>query len=287
MARTKGVAGKIVRYLLLIVVCAWTLAPVAWMVSLSFKGPTEWYAPNIIPAQPIVDNYINLFIPTNPIGGSHFFTSITEPITKPLINSLIVAGFGTLFAVLVGFLAAYGVSRYRAGGTFTIFFTLLTRMLPGATFVAPLMVFYSSIHFIDTYVGLILLYTAVTLTYAIWLMKGFIDEIPPEWEEAALLEGASPWTVLRKVTIPLTKGGLAASALFIFILNWSEFLFALVISVTQVTTLPVQISKYVSAVGRMYGTQASIGIIATIPSVALGYLIQKHLVTGFTFGRVR
>jgi multiple sugar transport system permease protein len=257
------------------------------MVSLSFKGPTEWYAPNLIPIQPTIDNYISLFIPTNPIGGSFFFTSITEPITKPLINSLIAAGLGTIFAVLIGFLAAYGVSRYRAGGTFIIFFTLLTRMLPGATFVAPLMVFYASIRFIDTYVGLIMLYTAVTLTYAIWLMKGFIDEIPPEWEEAALLEGASPWTVLRKVTIPLTKGGLAASALFIFILNWSEFLFALVISVTEVTTLPVQISKYVSAVGRMYGTMASLGLVATIPSVALGYLIQKHLVTGFTFGRVK
>lgn len=283
---TKGLM-KTIRYLLIVVVFIWTLAPVAWMVSLSLKGPTEWYSPNIIPIQPIIDNYVNLFVPTNPTGGSYFFTSITEPVTKPLLNSLIAAGLGTLFAVLVGFLAAYGVSRYRAGGTFLIFFTLLTRMLPGATFVAPLLVFYASIHFIDTYQGLIMLYTAVTLTYSIWLMKGFIDEIPPEWEEAALLEGASPWTVLRKVTIPLTKGGLAASALFIFIMNWSEFLFALVISVTQVTTLPVQISKYVSAVGRMYGTEASLGIVATIPSVILGYLIQRHLVTGFTFGRVR
>jgi len=287
VVRTKVAAKSIGRYLLLIVVSIWTLAPVAWMVSLSFKGPTEWYAPNLIPIQPIIDNYISLFVPTNPIGGSYFFTSITEPITKPLINSLIAAGLGTIFAVLVGFLAAYGVSRYQAGGTFVIFFTLLTRMLPGATFVAPLMVFYAGIGFVDTYSGLILLYTAVTLTYAIWLMKGFIDEIPPEWEEAALLEGASPWTVLRKITIPLTKGGLVASALFIFILNWSEFLFALVISVTQVTTLPVQISKYVSAVGRMYGTMASLGLLATIPSLVLGYLIQKHLVTGFTFGRVR
>jgi len=287
VVRTKVAAKGIGRYLLLIIVSVWTLAPVAWMVSLSFKGPIEWYAPNLIPIQPTIDNYISLFVPTNPIGGSFFFTSITEAITKPLINSLIVAGLGTIFAVLVGFLAAYGVSRYRAGGTFVIFFTLLTRMLPGATFVAPLMVFYASIGLIDTYAGLILLYTAVTLTYAIWLMKGFIDEIPPEWEEAALLEGASPWTVLRKITIPLTKGGLVACALFILILNWSEFLFALVISVTQVTTLPVQISKYVSAVGRMYGTMASIGLVATIPSLVLAYLIQKHLVTGFTFGRVR
>ena len=287
MVRTKVEVKSIGRYLLLIVVSVWTLAPVAWMVSLSFKGPTEWYAPNLIPIQPTIDNYISLFVPTNAIGGSYFFTSITEPITKPLINSLIAAGLGTILAVLIGFLAAYGVSRYRAGGTFVIFFTLLTRMLPGATFVAPLMVFYASIGFVDTYAGLVLLYAAVTLTYAIWLMKGFIDEIPPEWEEAALLEGASPWTVLRKVTIPLTKGGLAASALFIFILNWSEFLFALVISVTQVTTLPVQISKYVSAVGRMYGSMAALGLLATIPSLAIGYLIQKHLVTGFTFGRVK
>jgi multiple sugar transport system permease protein len=257
------------------------------MVSLSFKGPTEWYAPNLIPMKPILDNFISLFVPTNPVGGSYFFTSITEPIGRFLVNSLIIAGLGTVFAVLIGFLAAYGVSRYRAGGTFVIFFTLLTRMLPGATFIAPLLVFYASVGMVDTYGGLIVLYTAVTLTYAIWLMKGFIDEIPAEWEEAALLEGASPWTVLRKVTIPLTKGGLVASALFVFVLNWTEFLFALVISVTQVTTLPVEISKYVSAVGRMYGSEAALGLIATIPPLVIGYLIQRHLVTGFTFGRVR
>jgi len=257
------------------------------MASLSLKPPTEWYSANIIPHKPTLDNYINLFFSSVPIGGTYFMTSIAEAITKPFINSLIIASLSTVFAVLTGFMAAYGVSRYRAGGTFTIFFTLLTRMLPGATFVAPLMVYYATLGLMDTYQGLILLYMSVTLTYAIWILKGFIDEIPPEWEDAALLEGASPWTVVSQVTIPLIKGGIVASALFIFIMNWTEFLFALVISVTRVVTLPVQISLYASAVGRMYGSQAALGLVATIPMVVIGYVIQRYLVTGFTFGRVR
>lgn len=275
------------KYILLIVVLLWTLGPVVWMISISLKTPAEWYLPNIIPEKPTLDNYINLFISTVPIGGAHFMASIAEAITRPFINSLIIASLSTIFAVSIGFLAAYGVSRYKAGGTFTIFFTLLTRMLPGAAVVAPLMVYYATLRILDTYPALIVLYTAVTLTYAIWILKGFIDEVPPEWEEAALLEGAHPWTIITRVTIPLIKGGIVASALFIFILNWSEFLFALVISVTRVITLPVQISMYASAVGRMYGSQAALGLIATIPTVIIGYVIQKHLVTGFTFGRIR
>jgi len=287
VARMEQMLKLVARYALLIVTILWTLGPVIWMISLSFKPPTEWYSPNIIPQRPILDNYVSLFISTVPIGGTYFMTSIAEAITRPFINSLIIASLSTIFAVLIGFLAAYGVSRYRAGGTFTIFFTLLTRMIPGATFVAPLMVYYATLRLLDTYQALILLYTAVTLTYSIWILKGFIDEVPAEWEEAALLEGAHPWRVVTQVTIPLIKGGIAASALFIFILNWTEFLFALVISVTQIVTLPVQISMYASAVGRMYGPQAALGLIATIPMVIIGYAIQKHLITGFTFGRVR
>jgi len=286
MAQMKDLKS-VARYLGLVIIIAWTLGPVIWTASLSFKPPTEWYSANIIPRRPILDNYIFLFISTVPIGGTYFMTSIAEAITKPIINSLIIASLSTIFATLVGFMTAYGVSRYRTGGTFSIFFTLLTRMLPGATFVAPLMVYYATLYLLDTYLGLILLYTAVTLTFALWILKGFIDEIPTEWEEAALLEGASPWGVISKVTIPLIKGGIAASALFIFILNWSEFLFALVISITEVVTLPVQISLYASAVGRMYGPQAALGLLATIPTVIMGYIIQKHLVTGFTFGRIR
>jgi multiple sugar transport system permease protein len=278
---------QILRYILLIIVALWTLGPVVWMISLSLKPPAEWYSANIIPKKLILDNYINLFNSSVPIGGTYFMTSIAEAITVPYINSLIIASISTVFAVLIGFCTAYGVSRYKAGGTFTLFFTLLTRMLPGATFVAPLLVYYSTFNLIDTHLGLILLYAAVTLTYAIWILKGYLDEIPPEWEEAALLEGAAPWTVITHVTFPLIRGGILASALFIFILNWTEFLFALVLSVTKAITLPVQISLYASAVGRMYGSQAACGLIATIPMVILGYTIQRYLVTGFTFGRVR
>lgn len=287
MAKRNQVAKPVVRYALLIALTIWTLGPVTWLVSLAFKPPLEWYTSNLIPREPIIDNFIWIFNTTNPIGKTSVMTAVAEPVMKPFLNSIVVSSLGTVFAVLVGFLAAYGVSRYRAGGTFTLFFTLLTRMLPGAVFITPLLIYYSTLRILDTHFGLIVLYTAVTLTYSIWILKGFIDEIPPEYEEAALLEGASPWSILSKVVVPLLKGGILTSALFIFILNWTELLFAIVLTDIRAVTLPYQIGRYVSAVGILYGPQAALGLIATIPSVAIGYIIQKHLVTGFTFGRVR
>ncbi|MFQ6086222.1 MAG: carbohydrate ABC transporter permease, partial [Candidatus Bathyarchaeia archaeon] len=195
MAKRNQVAKPVVRYALLIALTIWTLGPVTWLVSLAFKPPLEWYTSNLIPREPIIDNFIWIFNTTNPIGKTSVMTAVAEPVMKPFLNSIVVSSLGTVFAVLVGFLAAYGVSRYRAGGTFTLFFTLLTRMLPGAVFITPLLIYYSTLRILDTHFGLIVLYTAVTLTYSIWILKGFIDEIPPEYEEAALLEGASPWSI--------------------------------------------------------------------------------------------
>jgi multiple sugar transport system permease protein len=119
------------------------------------------------------------------------------------------------------------------------------------------------------------------------MMKGFIDGVPRHVEEAAILDGASPWRVLFTITLPLVRGGLAATGLFVFILNWTEFLFALVFTSRHAITIPVQVSHYVGAVGRFYGPQAALGVVASLPVVVAGYLIQRYLVTGFTFGLVR
>jgi multiple sugar transport system permease protein len=140
----------------------------------------------------------------------------------------------------------------------------------------------------DTYTGLILIYAATTLPFVIWMMLTFIEEVPYTLEHAARLMGAGRITVIRRIVLPLVASGMVVTFLFVFILNWSEFLLALTLTHPEVTTLTVLLNKFQSASeGRLYGPQAAIGVIITIPVVILGILIQKHLVKGFSFGTIR
>ena len=286
MMRTSSLVVSALKYVFLGVFLLWVLVPVAWIVTLSFKPYSEWRVSYFIPKHPTLDNFVVLFKP-EAFSGVMGSTAIVEPVTKPLINSIIITLAATLLAVIIGFFTAYGASRYNTPGPFGIFFTLLTRMLPPATFVTPLMIYYSNLNLLDKHVGLIVLYSSVTVTYGIWILKGFIDAIPKEWEEAALLEGASYLKILYKVVFPLVRSGVVVSFLFIFLLNWTELLFALVLTNTEAVTLPVHISKYVGAVGQLYGPQAALALIGSVIPVIIGCTIQRHLVTGFTFGMVR
>lgn len=133
-----------------------------------------------------------------------------------------------------------------------------------------------------------MLYVAITLPFVIWMMLSFIEEVPYTLEHAARIMGAGRIYTLRRVVLPLVAPGLVVTFLFIFILNWSEFLLALTLTQPDVTTLPVMLNKFQSAVeGRLYGPQAAIGTVITVPVVIMGILIQKHLVKGFTFGMIR
>ena len=157
-------------------------------------------------------------------------------------------------------------------------------MIPFATAT----VFGVRISLFDTYVGLILIYTVTTLPFVIWMMLSFIDEVPYTLEHAARLMGAGRLTTIRRVVLPLVASGMVVTFLFVFILNWAEFLLALTLTHPEVTTLTVLLNKFQSAVeGRLYGPQAAIGTVITIPVVVLGILIQKHLVKGFSFGTIR
>lgn len=280
------ILGRIITILFLAIYALWIIIPVMWIVSLMFKTYGEWRSPDLLPHNPTLDNILMLFSPQS-ISTFIAYTAVIEPITMPFLRSLLIAFSTTIVSVIIGLFAAYGASRYNSPGFSTLFFTLLTRMLPPATFVTPLMVYYSTLHLLDNLVGLILLYSATNVVYAIWILKGFIDNIPREWEEAALLEGASPLGALFRVIIPIARPGIVVAGLFIFLLSWTELLFALVLTNINAVTLPVQISKYVTGVGPLYGVQAAAAVISSILPVTIGYLIQRHLVTGFTFGMVR
>lgn len=162
------------------------------------------------------------------------------------------------------------------------------RMFPPAAIAVPFVIIFSSIGLIDTYSGLIAIYVAATLPFSTWMLKSFVDEIPREIEEAAMVDGKSRLMAHLTVTLPLIRGGLFATTLFIFILNWSEFLFALVLSYTNIETIPVRLAKYVTATaGTLYGVQAALAVLAMAPLVIAGFLIQNHLARGMTFGAIK
>jgi multiple sugar transport system permease protein len=214
---------------------------------------------------------------------------------------MFIASLSSLAALLLGTFLAYSISRFGVGGKYFRYMILTIRMVPPIVIAIPIVMYYAILipfatesifgfrfTLFDTYIGLGLLYTATTLPFVIWMMLSFIEEVPYTLEYASRIMGASRIYTLRRVVIPLVAPGMVVTFLFIFILNWSEFLLALTLTQPNVSTLPVLLNKFQSAVeGRLYGPQAAIGTVITIPVVILGVAIQKHLITGFSFGTIR
>ncbi|HEY9214888.1 MAG TPA: carbohydrate ABC transporter permease [Ancylobacter sp.] len=265
-----------------------TLFPVFWIVMTAIKPPTDWNAaPAIwVPSDPTLVNFQTLFDPdairAYGVGG------VSQAATASVLGSLLASTVATALSVLVGLFAAIGISRYGNGGRATPLIILSGRMFPPAALAVPFVIIFSSVGLIDTYTGLIAIYVAATLPFSTWMLKSFVDDLPREIEEAAMIDGRSRLMAHLTITIPLIRGGLFATTMFIFILNWSEFMFALVLSYTDVITIPVQLAKYVTATaGTLYGVQAALAVLAMLPLVIGGFLIQSHLARGMTFGAVK
>ncbi|MEM0121561.1 MAG: carbohydrate ABC transporter permease [Thermoprotei archaeon] len=252
------------------------------------KPPEEWTPtptnPRIIPTRITLDNYVFLFAP---FGVMETFAQFRETIHMPLANSLILSGSATVLALIIGTCAAYAMSRYKAGGEFAPFQLLMFRMFPPIAIIVPIMILYSALKWLDTAHGMIVFYTVVNMPFVIWLMKSFFDDIPKDIDEAAMLDGCSPPQVFFKVILPLVKPGIAVTFLFIFIMCWSDFLGALVLTYRYWFTLPIALSKYQGLFGYLYGPMAATGVIAAVPCMVIGIIIQKYLVRGFTFGAVK
>ena len=289
------------------VLIAWSLIvlfPIFWMVSTSFKGSGEWIAwpPHWLPHQPTLYNYQQI-LAVGPLATapSREATEQVYNIWKAVGDSAAIATLSSLVALLMGTFLAYSISRFNVGGRNFRYLVLTIRMVPPIVIAIPILMYYAvlmpyttdlllgvRVSLFDTYLGLGLLYVATTLPFVIWMMLNFIEEVPYTLEHAARIMGAGRIYTLRRVVLPLVASGMMVTFLFIFILNWSEFLLALTLTQPQVSTLPVLLNKFQSAVeGRLYGPQAAIGTVITLPVVVLGILIQKHLITGFSFGMLR
>ncbi len=279
----------IVAYAILLTWLAVVIFPLFWMVSTSFKPDDEWFAwpPVYISEKPTFSNYLNVWGGVEEYAESQYVQSMQKPWVA-LRNSLIISVLATSLAVGFGAVLAYGVSRHKILSDFRMFQLLTLRMIPPIVVVAPLSLYYSTLGLLDTITGLVLIYFITTLPYAVWMSKSFIDEVPREVEQAAEILGASRWVVIWEVVLPLIRSGLVATFLFILILTWSEYLLALIISKSQVVTLPVELSKYEgSSEGRVYGRQAALSVGVTLPLILIGIIIRKHLARGFSFGMVR
>ncbi|MBM3516822.1 MAG: carbohydrate ABC transporter permease [Alphaproteobacteria bacterium] len=275
------------RYVLVLVAIVIALVPIVWMATLAFKPVAEWTTATAdltwLPKNPTIGNFEYIFTGQT----KEVIVTLEGTALRPVLASLVIASLGTLVAVAVGTLGAYGVSRFAVGGNLPLS-VLQLRLFPPMAVMIPVMMMWSYLALVDTFWGLALIYGIVTLPFAFWLMKTFFDEVPREIEEAALVEGCSPWRVFYRVTLPMVKAPLATTVLFVFILNWSDYLVALLLTRKDWVTIPVYMSQLnIAMTGEMYGAKAALGLIAAIPPVVLGIIIQKHLVRGLTFGALK
>jgi multiple sugar transport system permease protein len=301
--RAKAVAGFIVVLYALI-----SLAPLLWIGATAFKSPSDAiaYPPKLL-FQPTLEGYVNLFtvrtrqtpefMATLPpaetwydklVRSRNMVIAGPSKVVPRFLNSIVI-GFGSTFlAVFLGTLAAYGFSRFKAPfADDLLFFILSTRMMPPIAVAIPIYLMYRELGLIDTRLGMILLYTAVNVSLAVWLLKGFIDEIPREYEEAALVDGYTRLQAFRKAVLPQAITGIAATAIFCLIFSWNEYAFALLLTSGDAQTMPPFIPFIIGEGGQDWPAVAAATMLFLTPIVVFTVMLRKHLLRGITFGAVR
>jgi multiple sugar transport system permease protein len=306
-ARSKTIAGTIV-----IVYALITMIPLLWIVLTSIKSPPDSisYPPKVIPYvhfTPTIEGYCNLFttrsrqtdeyMKTLPpaasdceaIARSRNLVVVSESKFVPrFLNSIIIAFGSTALSVFLGTLAAYGFSRFKVPlADDLLFFILSTRMMPPIAVAIPIYLMYRELGLSDTKLGMILLYTAVNVSLAVWLLKGFIDEIPREYEEAAMIDGYTRLQAFRKVVLPQAMTGIVATAIFCLIFAWNEYAFAVLLTSGEAQTAPPFIPIIIGEGGQDWPAVAAGTTLFLIPILVFTVLLRKNLLRGITFGAVR
>ncbi|AHF87115.1 ABC transporter permease subunit [Rhizobium leguminosarum bv. viciae] len=291
------------------------LAPIYWITSTAFKPrnlattipPTVLFEPELSP-------FVKLFTKRSQLrgaptpeeyaaapwwermvfdGGEKIVRSgrgEVQPSGYPnrFMNSLIVAITSTVLAVGMGTFTAYGFSRFKVKGEADLlFFILSTRMLPPVVVAIPMFLMYRVVGLNDTHWGLIILYTAFNLSFSVWLMKGFIDEIPKEYEEAALVDGYTRMEAFFKIVIPEAATGIAATAVFCFITAWNEYAFALIMTNRRAQTAPPFIPSQVGSGLPDWTVIAAGTFLFLLPVAIFTFLLRNHLLRGMSFGAIR
>ena len=270
----KNVMWLASRYGVITAITLFFLFPVYWLGAISFKTADEifHFPPVWAPSSLQLDNYAVLF---------------KDGDALTVWNSLLLAGSSTVLAMLIGTMAAYSLVRFKTGGENLAVWIISQRMIPPIAIVFPLFLLYVWLGWVDTYHGMIILYTAFNLPYVIWMMRGYIEEIPVALEESAMVDGWSQWQTLWRVVFPMVRTGLFATAVFTFVFAWNDFIFALVMTRTQVTTFPVQVTHYFGGQSNFWAKIAAMSMLGTLPIFIAVAALQKFLVRGISMGAVK
>jgi multiple sugar transport system permease protein len=290
------------------------LSPLYWIGSTAFKPrnlattvpPTVMFQPEITSFIKLMTKRVQLTKPVDPAvyaaapwyerriydGGERILrvgpNIQLSQYPNRFINSLIIAIVSTVIAVSMGTITAYGFSRFKiVGEADLLFFVLSTRMLPPIVVAIPMYLMYRVVGLNDTHIGLIILYTAFNLSFSVWLMKGFMDEIPKEYEEAALVDGYTRLQAFFKIVLPEAVTGIAATAVFCFITAWNEYAFALMMTNRRAQTAPPFIPSQIGSGLTDWTVIASGTFLFLLPVAIFTFALRKHLLRGVTFGAIR
>ncbi|MEL6921653.1 MAG: carbohydrate ABC transporter permease [Pseudomonadota bacterium] len=300
---TKWFAGAFVIFYAIV-----TMIPLIWIIATGFKSPSDAISyPPKVTFEPTIEGYVNLFTTRTRVTPEQLAElpppdGFAEEIVREygmiivgpsrfgerFLNSVII-GFGSTFlSIFLGTLAAYGFSRFNVPlKDDLLFFILSTRMMPPIAVAIPIFLMYRELGLSDTHLGMILLYTAVNISLAVWLLKGFIDEIPREYEEAALIDGYTRFQAFYKVVLPQAATGIASTAIFCLIFAWNEYAFAVLLTSGTAQTAPPFIPTIIGVGGQDWPAVAAGATLFLVPVMVFTILLRKHLLRGITFGAVR
>jgi multiple sugar transport system permease protein len=270
------------------------LLPLVWMglTSLKERADTIAQTPRVIPA-PVAETAPGSLTFPATVDAYRRLGEVVPGAQKSfwehLANSAIIGVLSTLASVLLGTFAAYGFSRFRIPGAKDwLFFILSTRFMPPLAVVVPVLIMYRRFDLQGTHVGLVLLYTAFNLSLSVWLMKGFIDEIPRAYEEAALVDGYSRLDAFRRIILPEASTGMAVTAVFCLISAWNEYGFAMTLNASRAVTVPAYFAGLQGNIEGMPWPQIAAGALVFVaPIVLFSMLVRRHLLRGVTFGTIK
>ena len=263
-----------VRAALVVIVALVMMVPIAWIALAAFKQHVDVYQLKLL-FRPTLENFALVFDSPYHLG-------------RKLLNSTVVSFVTVAVAIPIATAAAYSFSRFRMRGERAMFVMILaTQFVPAVVIVLPFFLLFRDLGILDTRLGLILVNLSIVTPFALWMIKGFIDGIPRDTEEAALVDGSSRLQVIRNIVLPMAAPGIVTAAIFCFIIAWNDFLFALILTTNKAVTLTVGLALFQAEEGDLWNLLAAAGIIIMVPMFVLALVIQKHFVQGMTMGAVR
>jgi len=271
--RLKKISSRLALFFAVVVIVSPALFVFLWMLSLSLKNEVDnvAYPPVFIPNPPTLDNYLKIFRESNYVLYAY--------------NSVIVSGSATLIALLVGVPAGYGIAKGKAQGLGMLI--MIARITPGLAYLIPLFNLFRFFGISGSLLALTISHLVLTIPMVVWVMISFFEDMHPELEESALVDGCNPWQSFYKIAVPLARPGIAVAAILAFIQSWNNFLFGVVLAGRETRTLPIAVFNAMTFEQLSWGPVAAAALVVTLPTLLLTIFVQRDIVTGLTAGSVK